>query len=138
MRALRATWLVAAVVAASAMLAQNLAYAPDERWRAPQEALSLTNPLAERPEMAAGGKKLFLRHCAECHGEDGGGKRKAADLQLPVVQEQSDGVLFWKITNGNPRGKMPSFSRLPEKQRWQLVMFLRTLTAESESKSADR
>jgi hypothetical protein len=24
---------------------------------------------------------------------------------------------------------MPSFSRLPEKQRWQLVLFLRTLRA---------
>jgi hypothetical protein len=27
--------------------------------------------------------------------------KKAADLQLPAVQEQRDGVLFWKITNGS-------------------------------------
>jgi len=54
-------------------------------------------------------------------------RKHAADLQLPVVQSQSDGALFWKITNGNPDRGMPSFSRLPELQRWQLVLYLRTL-----------
>ncbi len=54
-------------------------------------------------------------------------KKHAADLQLPVVQEQSDGALFWKITNGNPDRGIPSFSKLPEPQRWQLVLYLRTL-----------
>jgi hypothetical protein len=46
---------------------------------------------------------------------------------LPVVQSQSDGALFWKITNGNPDRGMPSFSRLPELQRWQLVLYIRSL-----------
>jgi len=54
-------------------------------------------------------------------------KKHAADLQLTKVQEQSDGALFWKITNGNPDRGMPSFSRLPELQRWQLVLYLRRL-----------
>ena len=54
-------------------------------------------------------------------------KKHSADLQLPVVQEQSDGVLFWKITNGNARKGMPSFSKLPELQRWQIVLYIRTL-----------
>ena len=52
-------------------------------------------------------------------------------LQLPAVQQQSDGTLFWKITNGNPDRGMPSFSRLPELQRWQLVLYLRTLKSAS-------
>jgi hypothetical protein len=54
-------------------------------------------------------------------------KKHAADLHLPVVQQQTDGVLFWKITNGNPDRGMPSFSRLPDLQRWQLILHLRTL-----------
>jgi hypothetical protein len=54
--------------------------------------------------------------------------KKAADLQLDVVQGQSDGSLFWKITNGNPDRGMPSFSRLPELQRWQIVLYLRQLS----------
>jgi mono/diheme cytochrome c family protein len=111
------------------MPGQNTAYQPDPGWRAPEAAASKPNPLAKRPEAAAGGKKLFLRNCTECHGNDGSGilKKHAADLQLPVVQQQTDGALFWKITNGNPDRGMPSFSQLPEMQRWQLVLFLRSL-----------
>jgi len=114
-----------------AMLGQNTAYQPDPDWRAPEDAASKPNPLAKRPAAAAGGKKLFLRNCAECHGEDGSGmiKKHSADLQLGVVQEQRDGVLFWKITNGNPDRGMPSFSKLPDLERWQLILFLRTLKA---------
>lgn len=66
--------------------------------------------------------------------------KHSADFQLPVVQQQSDGTLFWKITNGNPSHGMPSFSKLPTLERWQLVLFIRTLKpisspAESESDS---
>lgn len=108
---------------------QNTSYQQDPGWRAPAEAISRSNPLAQKPEAAAGGGKLFKRNCAECHGEDGSGlaKKNAADLLLPGVQSQSDGSLFWKITNGNTDHGMPSFSRLPELQRWQLVLYLRKL-----------
>jgi hypothetical protein len=54
-------------------------------------------------------------------------KKHSADLQLAIVQQQSDGTLFWKITNGNARHGMPSFSKLPELERWQLVLYIRTL-----------
>ncbi len=91
------------------------------------------NPLAGSPVLAAGGRKVFQRQCAQCHGAEGQGLKNAADLQLPVVQQQSDGALFWKITNGNQRHAMPSFSGLPEMQRWQIVLFLRTLPNTGES-----
>ena len=107
--------------------AQNPAYQPDPAWQVPDEASARSNPLATKPEAVAGGQKLFRRHCAECHGENGQGLKKAADFQLPIVQRQADGALFWKITNGNPDRGMPSFSRLPELQRWQLVLYLRQL-----------
>ena len=124
-------WFLAATLAGAtvAVAAQNTSYEQDRGWQAPAEAAARTNPLARKPEAAAGGEKLFKRNCVECHGEDGSGlvKKRAADLQLPLVQQQSDGVLFWKITNGNTDRGMPSFSRLPELQRWQLVLYLRTL-----------
>jgi mono/diheme cytochrome c family protein len=114
---------------ASLTAAQNYSYQPDPNWRAPDAAVFKPNPLAGKPETTLGGKKLFLRNCVECHGQEGIGmvKKHAADLQLAVVQQQTDGTLFWKITNGNPDRGMPSFSKLPELQRWQIVLFLRTL-----------
>jgi mono/diheme cytochrome c family protein len=120
-------WL--ALLITATVLAQNQNYRQDPRWQAPAEAVEKRNPLAERPDLAAGGKKLFTRNCAECHGKTGEGLKKAADLQLPMVQSQSDGALFWKITNGNPDRGMPSFSRLPELQRWQIVLYLRQFKA---------
>jgi len=127
-------WILSAIFGLeSIMLAQNSAYQPDPNWRVPQDAAMKPNPLACKPDAAVGGKKLFLRNCTECHGQDGSGlvKKHAADLQLPVVQNQSDGTLFWKITNGNPDRGMPSFSKLPEPQRWQLVLFIRKLKPEN-------
>jgi mono/diheme cytochrome c family protein len=122
--------LLACVAAASLFgFGQNPSYQLDPQWRAPAAASARSNPLADKPDAAAGGKKLFLRHCAECHGNEGAGmvRKHSADLHLAIVQEQSDGTLFWKITNGNAGKGMPSFSKLPELQRWQLVLFVRTL-----------
>jgi len=109
------------------LAAQNLGYRQDPNWKAPQNAAARKNPLAGRTDVIAGGKKLFERHCIECHGHSGQGLGHAADLQLPVVQQQTDGTLFWKITTGNARHGMPTFSGLPELQRWQLVLYLHTL-----------
>ena len=132
--------LLGTVALALAVLAQNPSYQPDAEWRAPAAAAAKRNPLANKPEAVAGGKKLFLRNCAECHQDDGAGmmKKHSADFQLPAVQEQSDGSLFWKITNGNPDRGMPSFSQLPEMQRWQLVLFLRTLRAPAPENKAEQ
>ena len=112
-----------------AVAAQTASYTPDSKWTPPPEAASKPNPLAGNPDAAAGGRKLYQRHCAECHGNDalGGKKKNSPNLTTDVVQHQSDGVLFWKITNGKADGDMPDFGRLPELQRWQLVLYLRTL-----------
>ena len=51
----------------------------------------------------------------------------APDLTSFDTQVQSDGALFWKITNGNLDRGMPSFSSLPQRERWQLVLYMRRL-----------
>jgi mono/diheme cytochrome c family protein len=124
--------LVVAILALAlaATWGQNTDYKQDEKWVAPPDAAAKTNPLAGNADAVAGGRKLFLRSCAECHGEDGTGVQEGvANLQLASVQKQSDGSFFWKITNGNVKKGMPAFARLPEAQRWQIVSFLRTLKA---------
>ena len=129
-------WGLFAALLATPAFAQNPQYHPDPEWRPSAEAQARENPLAARPKLAAGGRKLFIRNCAECHGRDGAGmeKKHSADLQLSLVQQQSDGTLFWKITNGNAKRSMPSFSKIPELQRWQIVLYIRTLKA---AKSAE-
>lgn len=141
---MRQTLLVAVVFAMvpTVLISQNTSYHQDPSWQAPTDAVTRANPLARKPEAAAGGEKLFKRNCVECHGGDGSGvvKKNAADLLLPEVQSQSDGTLFWKITDGNTDRGMPSFSRLPELQRWQLVLYLRKLkpAATPQSKEAGK
>lgn len=114
-----------AVASISAAALQVRAHDPD--WMVPAANLAKANPLSNRPDVAAGGRKLFEQRCASCHGVDGHGSRKAPNLTSDSVQTQPDGALFWKISSGNTRGGMPGFSFLPEPQRWQLVMHLRNL-----------
>jgi mono/diheme cytochrome c family protein len=119
----------ATLLSCGIILAENPRYEPDPHWTAPPDAAARPNPLAGKSQLAAGGKKIFQRECAECHGQDATGleKKHSADLLHPVVQSQSDGAIFWKISNGNPDRGMPSFSKLPELQRWQIILYLRTL-----------
>lgn len=95
-----------------------------ELARAPKAAQGWQNPYAGQPNAALAGRKLFDRHCASCHGPDGRGRDEAPDLRSPVVQNASVGTMFWFLKNGNIREGMPSWSRLPDQQLWQLVTFL--------------
>lgn len=97
-----------------------------ELRKAPDKAVNRPNPMENDPEALAAGKLLFADHCAECHGDDAKGGRKGPSLRVSEVQNASPGTLFWLLTNGVVRKKMPTWSKLPEPQRWQLVRFLRS------------
>jgi mono/diheme cytochrome c family protein len=99
----------------------------DPEWLAPVGAASKRNPLADRADARAGGGRVFRDRCSSCHGDNGRGTTTAPDLTQQEVQWQSDGALFWKISGGNTYAGMPTFSFLPEPQRWQLVLHLRVL-----------
>lgn len=118
-----ATALFAGVVSLAAQNEKNSQ--ADREWFAPPSADAKTNPLAKSSEAVAGGRKLFHQRCGTCHGDDARGTSRAPDLTAADVQAQSDGALFWKITSGNTRTGMPTFSFLPELQRWQLVLHIR-------------
>ena len=101
-------------------------------WEAPAYADTLQNPLANNLTAAHKGKALFDNYCITCHGKTGKGNGpqaaslnvKPKDLTSKAVQKESDGALFWKISTG----KQPMIAwkyTLSEKQRWQLVDYLR-------------
>ncbi len=122
----------AAAVAVLAALAFGTALWAQGKWEAPPEAKKLKNPLPKSDKVIAQGKKLAETNCVPCHGTSGKGDGPAA-AALPVkpanwtsaaVQSESDGEIFWKITNG--RGPMPPWKHLPDNDRWVLVHYIRT------------
>lgn len=94
---------------------------------APQSAHARLNPYEGKPEAVLAGRKLFERHCAECHGVDAHGRDKAPALDSGLVEKTPPGDLFWFITNGNLWRGMPSWSGLPDARRWQIVTYLKSL-----------
>ena len=76
---------------------------------------------------AVAGQKLFDQHCSGCHGHQGAGTRYAPDLHSEDVAAMNDEALFRFLTNGDLRRGMPSWSRLPDERRWQIVAYLRSL-----------
>ena len=103
-------------------------------WIAPPSANNLSNPMKDIVKASREGKNIFETQCFTCHGTDGRGdgpvaaslNPKPANLTSSKVQGQSDGAIFWKITNGN--APMPSFKyALSKTQRWAVVDYIRTL-----------
>jgi mono/diheme cytochrome c family protein len=103
--------------------------ASDGTWmsRVPEKERAATNPMATDPDAPLAGAKLFQQHCASCHGHDAEGKSKHPGLHSDVVRDAQPGELQWLLTNGSLRRGMPSWSRLPGEQRWQIVTYLKTL-----------
>jgi mono/diheme cytochrome c family protein len=95
--------------------------------KAPEKSRARQNPLAKEPEAATAGGILFAEKCAECHGVNAEGGKKAPSLRVAEVQNAPEGAIFWVLTNGAVRRGMPVWSKLPEPQRWQLVSYLKSL-----------
>ena len=119
------TTLVAIWIVATIAVGAQRTRAERQPWLPPADASVRANPLAHSPTALPGGQKLFRQRCSICHGTDGTGTARGPNLMTRRVQEQTDGALFWKVSSGNTRTGMPSFSYLPEPQRWQLVLALR-------------
>jgi mono/diheme cytochrome c family protein len=95
--------------------------------QAPAVASQRSNPYDEERAAQQAGAKLFQRECAACHGADAHGLGKALPLASPEVRGASPGALFWVLRNGSIWRGMPSFSHLPDEQRWQIVTYLQSL-----------
>jgi mono/diheme cytochrome c family protein len=101
-------------------------------WKAPASAKVLMAPVANANSVRLG-QALFQENCAICHGKTGKGDGEASRAMNPRprslgdrgVQMQTDGELFWKISEG--RAVMPGWKSISEKERWALVQHLRSL-----------
>ncbi|MFQ5850131.1 MAG: c-type cytochrome [Candidatus Binatia bacterium] len=99
-------------------------------------------PPPPSPQLLALGKHVYNKKCTACHGVNGRGDGEAAYLLYPKPRDfvaaryrlvstwervPTNQDLFSTITRGMPGSAMPSWGHLPEKQRWALVYYLRSL-----------
>jgi mono/diheme cytochrome c family protein len=104
-------------------------------WPVPDNFKKMKNPIASDATSIADGKALWNTHCKSCHGAKGLGdgskaaqlKTEAGDFSKAEMQSQTDGALFYKLSEG--RDDMPNFKKkMPEAdERWSLVNFMRTM-----------
>ena len=129
---MKTKFLLSVIIGISVM---SFAFAPDKKtWSAPAAAASKTNP-QKGPEAIANGKSLYARNCQSCHGKSGLGdgtkaaqlKTEPGDFSKATFQSQTDGTIFYKITEG--RDDMPGFKKkMPEANDvWDVISYLKTL-----------
>ena len=105
-----------------------------DKWIAPAAEAQKKNPVAASESSLAAGQKIYVKRCVACHGKTGNGDGPdAADLGIhpaklsdPLIQKETDGALFWKITVGEK--PMPNYgTRLSPTDRWNVINYLRSL-----------
>jgi mono/diheme cytochrome c family protein len=108
-----------------------LAAAGDGLWvaKVPEKDRARHNPFDGNQSATAAGAKLFAQNCSSCHGNDASGRDHHPSLRTDRVRSATPGELQWLLTNGSMKNGMPSWSRLPEQQRWQIVSYLKSLQA---------
>src|SRR5512135_675258 len=93
------------------------------------------NPVAPTEQNLLEGVRLFAQNCAICHGSTKGDASpspiakglypKPPQLATEGVEDDPEGVSFWKIKHGIRLTGMPSFGySLDDRQIWTLALFL--------------
>jgi len=94
---------------------------------APASSVRLKNPYAGQQTAVVAGSKLYATNCSACHGNRAMGGGNVPALAKGPAQSASDGEVFWFITTGAIGDGMPSWARLPEQNRWQIVTYIKSL-----------
>jgi len=101
-----------------------------------REAPKSPNPVTTTDENLIDGINLYGQHCAICHGTAKGSASTSPvakglypsppQLATDGVEDDPEGVSFWKIEHGIRWTGMPSWkATLTEQQIWALALFLK-------------
>jgi mono/diheme cytochrome c family protein len=107
----------------------SLAATSSSRWaEIPAREHAQTNPLANQTEATAAGALVYREHCQQCHKTNAQGDgHKRPSLRSERLRSASDGDIEWFLRQGDLSHGMPSWSSLPQAQRWQVVAYLRSI-----------
>jgi mono/diheme cytochrome c family protein len=124
----RSCFLIAVISAILLNFPASILIAQDGHFHnAPASSNQLKNPYAGQPAGAAAGSRLYATNCGSCHGIKGRGTGSIPPLSEGPTQSASDGEVFWFIATGAADHGMPAWGTLPERQRWQIVTYLKSL-----------
>jgi len=127
---MRSPALVFPIVAAAALLPLLCAADVDTKFHdAPASAQKMKNPYEGQAAAAQAGKTLYARNCLSCHGKLGKGTGNVPSLVDGKLDHVPSGEIFWFITKGDKDNGMPSWALLPEKQRWQIISYVKSMGA---------
>jgi mono/diheme cytochrome c family protein len=104
---------------------------------------AIANPHPADSASIANGRQYYQINCAVCHGfaGDGNGTLKrvnkayawAPSLLAPSGMGRSDGYIYGMMRNG--RLSMPSYNRVEEADRWDVVNYVRALQGKTAIKA---
>ncbi|MGA8150694.1 MAG: c-type cytochrome [Terriglobales bacterium] len=119
---------LAAVLAISVFSSVVLLHAQNVNFHnAPPSAKQLKNPYAGQHQAVQTGKRLYAMNCGACHGRNAGGSGNAPALVDGKLESVTPGEIFWYVTQGDKANGMPSWEKMPEQQRWQIITYVKQL-----------
>jgi mono/diheme cytochrome c family protein len=105
----------------------------------PRPYTAVRDPLPDTPAKLRRGTEVFGRHCAACHGLEGGGMGPAgyelvpapADLEWLVQAPRStaEPYMYWSIAEGGQLfgSEMPAFKKtLSRRDIWAVIAYIRS------------
>lgn len=101
-----------------------------------REAPSIANPVPLTEENLRHGIQLFAENCSVCHGTAKGDDdaspiakglyQKPPQFGSEGVEDDTEGLSFWKVKHGIRLTGMPSFrNTLSDQQIWTIALFLK-------------
>jgi mono/diheme cytochrome c family protein len=103
----------------------------------------IANPVAVSDASVAAGRMHYQVNCAVCHGDNADGQGTVTrfgfpgiTLQNETAKNRTDGYIFGMMRTG--RGLMPSYNRIEERDRWDVVNYLRALQGLASGMAPDR
>ena len=95
-------------------------------------ANATTNPTPVSQASLMNGRKYYQVNCVVCHGDLGKGDGPATRYGMPginlttdLTKGRKDGYIYGMMRNG--RGLMPTYNRVEEMDRWDVVNYVRAL-----------
>jgi mono/diheme cytochrome c family protein len=125
--------------------APGFAYGRAQTIGAVDSMSAIANPVPADERSLRNGGQQYSINCLVCHGPAGMGDGPVTKFRLPVLPigagtkaatQMRDGAIFGIIRNG--RGLMPPYNRIEERDRWDLINYLRAVQAGTQANIAVR